>query len=154
MRLAIVPVLLLITPTPSSAQATAPVALSEPASAAPGLATPKTFVVPEPKGEIVFAAGATSTRIEDKVAIGKPTAYRLTVPAAGMYTIGVSAPKGGVRLALYRAGSTKPLPGSEPEAIAIRFTTTFEKGDEIRLVAIAEGAETPFRFEVSYTLPD
>jgi hypothetical protein len=154
MRLAIVPMLLLITPLPSAAQGTAPVQLSEPASAAPGLAKSTTFAVPDPKGEIVFAAGATSARVEDKVAIGKPTAYRLTAPVAGMYTIGVSAPKGGVRLSLFRGGSTKPLPGSEPEAITIRFTTTFEKGDDVRLVAISDGAETPFRFEVSYSLPD
>jgi hypothetical protein len=154
MRFAIVPALFLLSPLPLSAQATSPVALSEPASAAPGLAAPTAFVVPEPKGDLVFAAGATSARVEDKVTIGKPTSYRLAVPVTAMYTIGVSAPKGGVRISLFRAGSSKPLMGSEPEAGAIRFTTTFEKGSDILLVAITDGPETPFRFEASYALLD
>ena len=143
--------LLVVAPRLTVAAPETPVPLGGTASATPTLAAPvpAPFVVPAPSGTLELAAGESKKRIEDKVAAGRPTAYRFTPPSGQMITIGVSSPKGDVRLSVYEVGRKEFVGGTEPSNGAIRVSTEFAAATELLLVAHTQGAETPFRFEVS-----
>ena len=128
-----------------------PTPLSDTASAAAHLAPPaaKPFVVPEPTGKIELKADQNSARIEDKVSVDHPTTYTFDAPAGKLLSIGISSPKGDVRLSVYEPGEKKAMGGTLPEDGAVRVTFELSKPEVLRLVAHTTSAETPFRFEVS-----
>jgi hypothetical protein len=126
-----------------------PVPLADTASPAARMAAPDGFQIPPSSGRIEVAAGSTSARIEDKVARERPTTYLFRAPGGRYLTFGVSSPKQDVRFAVFPADSDKAFLGAGPRDGAVRLTTSFAKETELRLVALTEGAETPFRFEVS-----
>lgn len=119
-----------------------PVALSDPASSTARLAAPA------PPGRIEIAAGAASARVENRVAPGSPTSYLFLAPPGRMVSIGISSPRGDVRLSILEVASGKTLAGADPAKKTIRWISSFEKPTELRLTATAEGTETPFRFDV------
>lgn len=127
---------------PGSAMET-PISLGETASSAPRLA------IPEATGTVEFAPGASAATVEKRVAPGQPVVHRFVAPAGAMVTIGVSSPKGDVRLALFPADSDIAFAGAGPRDGAIRWTSSLAQATEIRLYAYVDTAETPFRFEVS-----
>ncbi|MEZ5314214.1 MAG: hypothetical protein R2862_11510 [Thermoanaerobaculia bacterium] len=134
-------------PSPAPAQASspvgAPVALAEPASGAPRLAAAKAA------GRIELPAGGDSAQVENRVEPGVPTSYLFRVPAGSMVSIGISSPRGDVRMALYFAGDDRPVPGAGWEDGAIRWISSVERATELRLVAFAAGEASPFRFAVT-----
>lgn len=130
----------------------APAPLADTASPAAKIAAasePSEFRIPPSSGRLEVAAGATGARIEAKVARDRPTTYLFRAPGGKYVTIGISSPKQDVRLAVIAADSDKAVGGAGPRDGAIRVTTGFAKETELRLVALTEGEETPFRFEVS-----
>ena len=151
--LSCLPIALLALATPQRAHAApaTPVPLGDTASSTAPLAAPApaAFVVPAPSGTLELAAGEREKRVEDKVAAGKPTAYRYIAPAGKLISIGISSPKGDVRLSVYEVGKKAFLGVSEPSNGAIRVSTEFPTATELLLVAHTQSAETPFRFEVS-----
>lgn len=133
------------------ATADAPVPLGETASAPARLAapTPPPFSIPDPTGQLELAESESMKRVEDRVAAGKPTAYRFQAAAGRMLTFGISSPRGDVRISIYDVAKKVYLGGTRPEDGAIRCTTSFSVATELLLIAHTAGAETPFRFDVN-----
>jgi hypothetical protein len=143
--------LMVVAPRLTVAAPETPVPLGGTASATPTLAAPvpAPFVVPAPSGTLELAAGESKKRVEDDVQRGRPTAWRFVAPAKQLLSIGISSPKGDVRLSVYEVGSKLAIAGTEPESGAIRVTTEFPEATELLLVAHTQSDGTPFRFEVS-----
>jgi len=78
-----------------------------------------------------------------------PAEFLFAPPVGVALTLGVSSKSGEGRLSIYEPGSERALPGTEPEAGAVRWIGMLSKPGEHRLVVHTRGAETPVRLEVS-----